>query len=60
MVNTKIRLITSFEAEDREAVHSHQKQDLELTVTQIISSSEQNSGLNSRKQGKPLGPSVMT
>ena len=46
MVNTKIRLITSFEAEDREAVYSHQKQDLELTVTQIVSSSEQNSGLN--------------
>ena len=60
MVNTKIRLITFFAAEDEEAQYSQQKQDLELTVTQIISSSEQNSGLNSRKQGKPLGPSVMT
>ena len=46
MVNTKIRLITSFEAEDGEAVYSHQKQDLELTVTQIMSSLLQNAGLN--------------
>ena len=32
MVNTKIKLIT----EDGEAVYSQQKQDLELTVAQII------------------------
>ena len=37
MANTKIKLITFFVAEDGEAVHSGEKQDLELTVTQIIS-----------------------
>ena len=46
MVNTKIRLIMFFAAEDGEALYSQQKQDLELTVTQIISSILQNSGLN--------------
>ena len=46
MVNTKIRLIMFFAAEDEEALYSQQKQDLELTVTQIISSILQNSGLN--------------
>ena len=37
MVNTEIRLITFFLAKDGEAVYSQQKQDLELTVAQIIS-----------------------
>ena len=37
MANIKIKLITFFVAEDREAVYSQQKQDLELTVAQIIS-----------------------
>ena len=37
MVNTKIKLITFFVAKDKEAVYSQQKQDLELTVVQIIS-----------------------
>ena len=37
MVNTKVKLITFFVAEDEEAVYSQQKQDLELTVAQIIS-----------------------
>ena len=46
MVNTKIRLITFFVAEDGEALYGQQKQDLELTVAQIISSFLQNSGLN--------------
>ena len=46
MVNTEIKLITFFIAEDGEAVYSQQKQDLELTVAQIINFSEQNSGLN--------------
>ena len=46
MVNTKIRLIIFFEAKDGEALHSQQKQDLELTVAQIFSSLLQNSGLN--------------
>ena len=38
MVNTEIRLITFFAAEDAEVLHSQQKQDLELNVAQIISS----------------------
>ena len=46
MVNTKIRLIIFFAAKDGEALFSQQKQDLELTVTQIVSSLLQNSGLN--------------
>ena len=45
MVNTEIRLIVLFAAKDGE-VYSQQKQDLELTVAQIISSLLQNSGLN--------------
>ena len=39
IVNTEIRLITFFVVEDGKAVYSQQKQDPELTVTQIISSS---------------------
>ena len=46
MVNTKIRLIMFFAAEDGEALYSQQKQDLELTVAQIISFLLKNSGLN--------------
>ena len=38
MVNTKIRLIILFEAEDGEALYSQQEQDWELTVAQIINS----------------------
>ena len=38
MVNTEIWLITFFVAEDGEALYSQEKQDLELTVAQIISS----------------------
>ena len=38
MVNIKIRLIMFFVAEGGEALYSQQKQDLELTVAQIISS----------------------
>ena len=37
MVNTEIKLITFFVAKVGEAVYSQQKQDLELTVAQIIS-----------------------
>ena len=37
MVNTEIKLIIFFVAKDGEAVYSQQKQDLELTVAQIIS-----------------------
>ena len=47
MVNTKIKLITFFVAEDGEAaVYSQQKQDLELTVAYLISFSQQNSAFN--------------
>ena len=38
MVNTKIRLIIFFAAKDGEALYSHQKQDQELTVAQIMNS----------------------
>ena len=49
-----------FAAENGKALYSQQKQDLELTVAQIISSLLQNSGFNWRKQGKPLDHSGMT
>jgi len=38
MVNTKIRLIIFFAAEDGEPLQSQQKQDRELTVVQIMNS----------------------
>ena len=37
MANTKIKLFIFFVVKDEEAIHSWEKQDLELTVTQIIS-----------------------
>ena len=46
MVNTEIRLIIFFAAKDGEALHSQQKQDLELTVDQIMISLLPNSDLN--------------
>ena len=46
MVNTEIRLIIFFAAKDGEALFGQQKQDLQLTVTQIMTSLLQNSGLN--------------
>ena len=49
MVNTKIRLIIFFAAEDGQALHRQQKQDQELTVAQIMNSLLQNSYLNLRK-----------
>ena len=49
LVNTEIRLIASFAAEDGEALYTQQKQDLKLTVAQIMSSLLKNSGLNWRK-----------
>ena len=60
MVNTKIRLIIFFAAEDGEALHSQQKQDQELTVAQIMNSLLPNSDLNWRKYGKLLDHSGMT
>ena len=46
MVNTEIRLIIFFAAEEGEALYSQQKKDQELTVTQIMNSLLQNSDLN--------------
>ena len=46
MVNTEIQLIVFFAARDGEALYSQQKQDLELTVAQTISSLLQNSDLS--------------
>ena len=46
MANTKIRLIMFPAAKDGEALYSYQKQDVELTVAQIMNSLLQNSDLN--------------
>ena len=46
MVDTKIRLIVVFAAEDGEALYSQQQQDWELTVAQIINCLLPNSDLN--------------
>ena len=43
IVNTKIRLIIFVAAKDGETLYSQQKQDWELTVTQIMNSLLQNS-----------------
>ena len=45
MVNTEIRLIIFFAAEDGEALYSQQKQYQELTVAQIMNSLLPNSDL---------------
>ena len=44
MVNTKIRLIIFFAAEEGEILYSQQKQEQEQTVAQIMNSLLQNSG----------------
>ena len=46
MVNTEIRLIIFFAAEDGEALHNQQKQGWELTVAQTMNSLLPNSDLN--------------
>ena len=46
MVNTEIRLIIFFAVEDAEALYSQQKQDLEVTMAQIMNSFLPNSDLN--------------
>ena len=46
MANTENGLITLFAAKHGKALYSQQKQDLELTVAQTISSLLQNSDLN--------------
>ena len=60
MVNTEIRLIIVFAAEDGEALYSQQKQDWELAVAQVMNSLLPNSDLNWRKWGKPLDHLGMT
>ena len=56
MVNTEIRLIIFFAVKDREAVlHLQQKQDLELTVAQIMNCLLQKSDLL-KKVRKPTRP----
>ena len=55
MVNTKIRLIIFFEAKNREALHSQQKKDRELTVAQNTNSLLQNSD-KLKKVGKTTRP----
>ena len=52
MVNTEIRLTIFFAAEDGEALYSQEKQDMELTVAQIMSSLLENLGLNLRNGEK--------
>ena len=52
IINTQIRLIIFFAAKDGESLYSQQRQDWELTVTQIMNSILPNSDLNWRKQGK--------
>ena len=44
--NTKIRLMMFFSDKNRKALYSRQKQDLELTVAQIMSSLLEHSSLN--------------
>ena len=46
MVNNKIKLNAFFVAKDEESLYSQHKQDLELTVAQIMSTLLQNSDLN--------------
>ena len=55
MVNTEIRLIIFFAAKDGGALYSQQKQDLELTVAQIMNSLLPNS-LKLKKVGKTTRP----
>ena len=54
MANTEIRLIIFFAAEDGDALYTQQKQDRELTVSQIKNSLLPNSDLN--KVGKTTRP----
>ena len=55
MVNTEIRLIIFFAVDDEEALYSQQKQDLELTVVQIMNTLLQNS-VKLKKVGKTTRP----
>jgi len=56
MVNAKIILIIFFAAKDGETLYSQQKQDLGLTVAQIMNSLLPNSDLKLKKVGKTTRP----
>ena len=60
MVNPKIRLILFFATKDEEALYCQQKQDRELTVTQIMNSLLPNSAkfqfFKLKKEGKTTRP----
>ena len=56
MVNTKIRLIIFFAAQDGEALYSQQKQDQELTVAQIMKLLIAKFRLKFKKVGKITTP----
>ena len=60
MINTEIKLIIFFAGKDGEALYSHQKQDWQLTVAQIMIFLLPNLDLNGRKQGESLDHSGMT
>ena len=46
MIKTEIRLILFFAVKSEETLYSQRKQDLELSVAQVMSSVLKNSGLN--------------
>ena len=55
MVNAEIKLIIFFASKDEEALYSQQKQDLELTIAQIMYSLLPNSDLKKvRKTTRPF------
>ena len=56
MVNTEIRLIIFFAAKEGEALYSQQKQDWELTVSQIMNSFIAKFRLKLKKVGKTTRP----
>ena len=56
MVNTEIRLIIFFASKDGEVLYSQQKQDWDLTVSQIMNSLLQNSELKLKEVGKTTRP----
>ena len=56
MVNNEIRLIILFAAKDGEALYSHQQQDWEVTVAQIMNTLLENSDLNCKKVRKTTRP----
>ena len=52
MINTEIRLIIFFAAEDKEVLYSQHKEVQDLTVAQVISFLLKISGLNLKKKKK--------